>query len=60
MRNFERILAVASTLAGQPDAASQVRRWRAAALKDEGGVALDKELATQPLKIDSTIARQQA
>ena len=43
---FDRVLGVAATLAGRPDAADWVRRLRDAALADEDGKMLDGALAT--------------
>jgi indolepyruvate ferredoxin oxidoreductase beta subunit len=45
LKNFERIMAAAKALAGAPQAAAQLRRWHEAALKDEDGAALERELA---------------
>jgi indolepyruvate ferredoxin oxidoreductase beta subunit len=59
LRNFTRIMNLAGGLVGRADAAALVRRWRVAALKDEGGVALEQELATPPAAIEPAL-RQQA
>ena len=43
-RNFERVIAAARGTAGTPGGAQDLRRWREAALRDEEGEALDREL----------------
>ena len=43
--NFDRVLAAVRARAGMPDAAARLRGLRVAALKDEEGVALERELA---------------
>jgi indolepyruvate ferredoxin oxidoreductase, beta subunit len=45
LRSFERLMTAAKANAGMPGAAEDLRRWRAAALQDEEGVALEQELA---------------
>ncbi len=45
LRSFERVIAAARANAGAPGAAQDLRRWREAALQDEDGAALDRELA---------------
>lgn len=49
LKNFERVMTAAKALAGTPQAAAHLRRWHAAALKDEDGAALERELAEPPL-----------
>lgn len=44
-RSYERVIAAARSSATRSSAAADLRRWREAALKDEDGVALDRELA---------------
>jgi indolepyruvate ferredoxin oxidoreductase beta subunit len=44
-RNFERVMAAARSKTARSGAAQDLRRWREAALKDEEGLALDRELA---------------
>lgn len=48
LKNFERVMKAAKAIAGSPLAASFLNRWREAALKDEDGAALERELAVQP------------
>ena len=45
LKNFERLMSAAKALASAPQAAAHLRRWHEAALKDEDGVALARELA---------------
>ncbi len=45
LRSFDRVIAAAKASAGMSEAARNLRRWREAALQDDAGVALDRELA---------------
>jgi indolepyruvate ferredoxin oxidoreductase beta subunit len=45
LRSFERLMTAAKANAALPGAADDLRRWRAAALQDEEGEALERELA---------------
>lgn len=45
-RRFEQVMAALQPVAMLPDAAQRLRRWREAALADEEGLTLDRELAS--------------
>jgi len=45
LSNFERVVAAARSMTALPEAASILRRWREAALQDDEGAALARELA---------------
>ncbi len=45
LRHFERVIAAARSMTTMPGAARNLRRWREAALQDDEGVALERELA---------------
>ena len=48
LASFARVMTASSGLAGRGDAAARVRRMREAALMDEDGCALTREIATDP------------
>jgi indolepyruvate ferredoxin oxidoreductase, beta subunit len=45
LERYQRLTAAVRAAAPQPDIAARLRRWRAAALADEDGAALERELA---------------
>jgi len=53
LRNFERVIAAVTPIATMPEAARNLRRWREAALQDDEGVALERELAAGPMPVST-------
>ncbi|MGH8251618.1 MAG: indolepyruvate oxidoreductase subunit beta family protein [Steroidobacteraceae bacterium] len=53
LRSFERVIAAARPTVGSADAALNLRRWREAALQDDEGVALDRELAAASTSVST-------
>jgi indolepyruvate ferredoxin oxidoreductase beta subunit len=53
LASFERVIAAARPTAGMPEAARNLRRWREAALQDDEGAALERELAAESTSVST-------